>query len=408
MPFFGGGSGGGGDYVILTHGNINGAGSGAMPLLTGVNNAALGLGAINGVTTGSDNIALGDSAGISLTTANNCVLIGSSAATSLTTNSHCIIIGKSAADNFATGRRNVIIGVLGSNGFPAMNSLTSGSRNVLMGANNDFVSGDNANVDDATIVGIDAEGVSGCVAIGSSAYAGTQSAAPFPCVAVGAYAGATGLNGYATALGTSANAAQTNVGGPGESIAIGGLSAAGSNSIAISAAVGDNQLSIGNVNQHLVLIGGYAPVRLLDVDNTSVTLPADTATHIVHTFTIPAKTLLGNGVADIFAWFDTGIGNAAGGTFSVKANGTNIGTFTATSTTLGDSSALLQLKIKNISGNQINMLFAIPGAASNSPSLSTSAINYDANVTITISAKKNISADTITYRFSECTIIGVS
>ena len=66
-----------------------------------------------------------------------------------------------------------------------------------------------------------------------------------------------------------------------------------------------NQLSIG-VGQTEIFICGLGPVRLLDVDNTSVTLPADTAIHVVHTFTIPAKLLNANGVADIYAWFDTG------------------------------------------------------------------------------------------------------
>ena len=131
MPFFGGGGGGGGDYLILSHGNINGAGAGAMPLLTGTNDMALGVGALNAVTTGSSNVVVGDAAASNLVDGDNNVVIGNSAGLGLVSTGGIlganVIIGVDTVPTYDTSD-SVVIG-------PYADVLTGAGLTVAIGVN---------------------------------------------------------------------------------------------------------------------------------------------------------------------------------------------------------------------------------------------------------------------------------
>ena len=360
MPFFGGGGGGGGDYLILSHGNINGAGAGAMPLLTGTNDMALGVGALNAVTTGSNNVMLGDAA-----------------ASNVTTGSDNTVLGNSAGLGLSTSSSNVIIG---ANSVPSYNTFAS----VIIGATADIHTG-----------------ASESVGIGFGCIVGDQS------VAIGANSStggvANGLNSIAIGINSHINLTDLTL--P-SGIAIGANSSADSNSIAIGdfASAGKSQLAIG-VGQTETFICGLHPPLLLDINDIQVTLPADTADHIVYSFSIPAKKLQNLGEAEIWVYFSTVVTVAP--TFEIKANGTTLtNTYVPTLTT----SAMYRIKllIKNNANAQKNFHEFLPDNNNVQVGMIGTAINYDADVTIDIHAKKAVAGDTVAYEFSSCKIIAIN
>ncbi|MFN0204922.1 MAG: DNRLRE domain-containing protein, partial [Planctomycetota bacterium] len=96
----------------------------------GVNNAALGLGALSNVTTGSDNMADGTNSLFSNTTGNENTASGTNSLFSNTTGSNNIAIGQGAGFNLTTGSNNIMIGNVGQAADGAMIQIgTAGVQN---------------------------------------------------------------------------------------------------------------------------------------------------------------------------------------------------------------------------------------------------------------------------------------
>src|ERR1700690_3770881 len=248
MPFFGGPVGGGGDYHIISNGNITGAGAGSMPLLTGINNMALGTGALLHITTGSNNIAIGDAAGSNMVVGMLNILLGVSSAASLANISNNIIVGNNAAPLLTTGGQNVIIGTANDNGDPTAKDIVNGDHNVLIGSTTQFPNNPMTPVSGAVVIGYNAAGLNNTVVIGTGANALDSDHSVqtnFNGIAIGAGARAFSGTGCAIAIGPNASAVTSVIAK--DSIAIGNNANAHDNGIAIGTrGISQNVIGIGD------------------------------------------------------------------------------------------------------------------------------------------------------------------
>jgi len=142
MPFFGGGSGSGGDYTILVNDNVEG--NGGLPLVTGINNIALGVGTLANLAAGSENIGIGTNVLPNISTQNNILYIGNvlpDAGDVQNVNlSDSIFVGKNVAVDTSgdsatcTFTNSVVIGNSAANTFNTGGAF-SASRSVIIGDN---------------------------------------------------------------------------------------------------------------------------------------------------------------------------------------------------------------------------------------------------------------------------------
>jgi len=225
-------------------------GSGAAPIVTGTDNTVVGQGAallltsaINDViigtsaaplhTTGQGKLVIiGAAAGGTITTGNNCVIIGADADCANATESSAVIIGaqaQGASNGIAIGR-GCTANVTASNnlalGFNAAPTLTTGTRNILIGHGGIDVAV--LGTSDATLVGYQAQVAEEGVAIGAFA---CQSVTGTGNVAIGYFAAQTlvaGINDIVIGDNADVAAAGTN-----DAVAIGDNCQAAVNGVTI-------------------------------------------------------------------------------------------------------------------------------------------------------------------------------
>jgi len=117
-------------------------GKGAATWTTGSDNIAIGYQTLDSLTSGFNNVCIGTSAGTALVEADGNVIIGKDAANGATGGSRNVIAGLESAQHLLgvaaslTGSYNVIMGYRACSEVSTLNnSITSGIRNVAIGAN---------------------------------------------------------------------------------------------------------------------------------------------------------------------------------------------------------------------------------------------------------------------------------
>lgn len=353
MPFFGGGSKS--SYVLLANGNIQG-GTGSIPVLVDtVNNIALGNGTLVFSEAAHRNVVIGDAAlSAQYDLIDDNVIIGDSAS-----------VAPSGVGNTATDAVVIGSGAVGQNG-----SITIGQGATASAPNE---------------IRLQTGAVTGAsVNIGGSVVTSSNNNERW--VSLGNVAGV-GRKGVA--IGSGSNAAASP-----------GLNDPGAIAIGVLVSSGPNEIRIGGVGNNRVDIGGYPVKRVLFNLNIPVTAPNNILENTLATFVIPGNTLLDNGAARIWMFFENPDHGSA--QFRVYANGILIYLF------LGNTNNFFQgsLIISNNSGSQQN--FGMTSNQSSAANLSRNpqAIDFTADVTIDIRTQSSVATGSIVLDYAECEVYG--